>query len=417
MTRKVFAALGLACAAAALLALPAAGGGSGSNEVNPNGIVVDDDAQCPGTDYTSIQAAVLASPPGSKIQVCPGVYNEQVVITKPLDIQGVSYANQDQPLVKPNAAAPNSTSLTTGNPVAAIILVEATKNVTFENMTVDGSTSGINGCAPTYVGIYYRNASGRIEDNAVRNIALGPTLFGCQSGLGIFVQSGAETGVDPHSKVEIDGNTVHGYQKNGITANEAGTDVSIHDNTVGGAGSTDAIAQNGIQVADGAHADVAKNLVINHVYGLCASADNCAAASANILLIDADKPNVHDNSVGNAQLDIYQEGDKGKIQHNTIFQAQVFDGIDLIGNDNEAKDNTIDDSEADGVYVEGTGNHVNGNTINEATNGIDNAAGSSGGNFTGNHFVNVVNEVVGVSSTTAKRLAALTARAASPAQP
>ena len=54
------------------------------------GIVVDDNSACPGTDYTSIQAAVTASPAGSKIQVCPGTYNEQVVINKPLTIDGVS---------------------------------------------------------------------------------------------------------------------------------------------------------------------------------------------------------------------------------------------------------------------------------------------------------------------------------------
>src|SRR6478609_11474750 len=156
MTRKALGALALALVAAALLALPAAGGGSGSNEVNPNGIVVDDNGLCPGTDYNSIQAAVLASPPGSTIQVCPGTYNEQVVITKPLDIQGVSYANEDQPLVKPDGAVANSTSLASGNPIAAIILVEGTKNVTFENMTVDGSTgsSSLGGCGVNYVGIY-----------------------------------------------------------------------------------------------------------------------------------------------------------------------------------------------------------------------------------------------------------------------
>jgi hypothetical protein len=343
-----------------------------------------------------------------------------VVINKPLTISGVSYANQDAPIVQPLAVAPNSTSLTTGNPIAAIILVQAAKGVVFENMTVDGSpgSSSLTGCGVNYVGIYYRNAWGKIEDDAVRNIALGPGLEGCQSGLGIFVQSGKDPlapSVDPHSLVEIDGNTVHEYQKNGITANEAGTIVGIHDNTVTGIGTSNIIAQNGIQLA-GAKGDVSENSVINHIYGLCNST-TCAAAAANILLIDNDFVSVHDNTVGNAQLNIYQEGDKGKIQHNTIFQSQVFDGIDLIGNNNEAKDNTINDSDEDGVYVQGTGNHVNGNSINEATNGIENAAGSSGGNFTGNHFVNVVNEVVGAGSSATKRPAAVAARAASPAQP
>ena len=88
--KKIALAAGLTLLAAVIVAFPAAAGGGGSSEVNPGGIVVDDNSACPGTDYTSIQAAVTASPAGSKIQVCPGTYNEQVVINKPLTIDGVS---------------------------------------------------------------------------------------------------------------------------------------------------------------------------------------------------------------------------------------------------------------------------------------------------------------------------------------
>jgi hypothetical protein len=354
------------------------------------GIVVDDNSACPGTDYTSIQAAVTASPAGSKIQVCPGTYNEQVVINKPLTIDGVSYANQDQPLVKPATAVANSTSLASGNPIAAIILVRATKDVKIEGLTVDGSTSGINACAPNLVGVYYRNASGKIENNAVRNIALGPGLEDCQSGQGIFVQSGTETGVEAKSKVEIDGNTVHDYQKTGIIANEDGTDASIHDNTVTGIGSTNLIAQNGIQLAFGAKGEVAKNSVINHVYGQCTSTTVCPFTSSNILLYGAVAPNVHDNEVGNSQVNIYQGGDKGKVNNNTIYQSFVFDGIDLVGDDNDADNNTINDSDDSGVYVQGAHNHVEGNTINEASTGIFEDTPSSDNHYGGNHFWNVV---------------------------
>jgi len=47
-------------------------------------IVVDNDfADCPQADFNSIQAAVVASQPGDKILVCPGIYAESVVITTP----------------------------------------------------------------------------------------------------------------------------------------------------------------------------------------------------------------------------------------------------------------------------------------------------------------------------------------------
>ena len=75
--RKLALSTTLALLAIAVAAFPAAGGGADS--VNPGGIVVDDNNACPGTDFMSIQAAVTASPAGSKIQVCPGTYNEQVI--------------------------------------------------------------------------------------------------------------------------------------------------------------------------------------------------------------------------------------------------------------------------------------------------------------------------------------------------
>jgi len=45
-------------------------------------LVVDDGADCPRADFTSIQAAVTAADPGSTILVCRGVYHEQVTIAK-----------------------------------------------------------------------------------------------------------------------------------------------------------------------------------------------------------------------------------------------------------------------------------------------------------------------------------------------
>ena len=45
-------------------------------------VVGHDRARCGDADFTSIQAAVDAANPGETILVCPGTYNEWVVITK-----------------------------------------------------------------------------------------------------------------------------------------------------------------------------------------------------------------------------------------------------------------------------------------------------------------------------------------------
>jgi len=49
----------------------------------PCPLVVDDDKMdCPSADFTTIQAAVDAAPPGATIHVCAGIYHEQITITK-----------------------------------------------------------------------------------------------------------------------------------------------------------------------------------------------------------------------------------------------------------------------------------------------------------------------------------------------
>lgn len=60
----------------------AAGPGQGT-------IFVDDDhQQCPNAQFTSIQAAVLAAPPGGQIHVCAGLYPESVTVDRTLRIDG-----------------------------------------------------------------------------------------------------------------------------------------------------------------------------------------------------------------------------------------------------------------------------------------------------------------------------------------
>jgi len=348
-------------------------------------IFVDDDhVQCPGAQYSSIQAAVTAANPGDTINVCSGTYNEQVTVNKKLNIQGFDANNMNQPVIKPNAVVANSTSTATGNPIAAIVLIDGVNGVNLSDLTVDGSTNGINGCAPTLVGVYYRNSSGNADSLAVRNIKLGQGLEGCQSGLGIFVQ----TGNGMQSKVNVTDSSVHDYQKNGITANEVGTNVNIKGNDVAGIGNTPNIAQNGIQVADGALGTVDSNFVLNNVYGNCTDQNNCGAASTNIVIDGSNNVKVTNNTVGNSQINIYYGGNNGEVTNNTVFQGRVFDGIDLVGDNNKANNNSVFDSDAEALYILGNKNQAKGNIINEAPVGIFIDSPSSGTQASDNHYYN-----------------------------
>src|SRR5204862_7297719 len=129
-----------------------------------------------------------------------------------------------------------------------------------------GFPAAFNACSPCYVGIFFRASSGAIEDTHVTNIHH-PLASGCQAVLGIFVQSG-NGGPGLNSHVAILSNMVDNYGKNGITANEPGTFVTVSSNVVTGRGPAppgDA-AQNGVQIGFGARGLVSGNTISNHDY-------------------------------------------------------------------------------------------------------------------------------------------------------
>ena len=236
-------------------------------------LVVDDDGtfnattdDCNGSvaSYTVIQTAINAALAGDTIIVCSGIYAEQLSITKnDLTLVG---DGTGLTIIKPGSVSANSTSLFSGAPIAAIILVDGALGVTLSEFTVDGSDAAFDVCAPGYMGIFYRASSGTISGTHVTSV-LQPNAPSCQAVLGIFVQSG-NGGPELNSKVTITGNEVDHYGKNGITANEAGTSVTVTDNIVTGRGPVDQgdAAQNGIQIGFGARGLVSDNTVTAHDY-------------------------------------------------------------------------------------------------------------------------------------------------------
>lgn len=343
-------------------------------------LVVDDDrAQCPSAAYTSIQAAADAAPAGSTIRVCPGTYAEQVVLTQAVRIRGDNGA-----IVRPAGVTTNSTSLFDGSPVAGIVVVADASGVAVEGLTIDGSASGLLGCAPNLVGVFFRNASGRLAASAVRNVQLGPGLEGCQSGTGVLVQSGA----GGTSQVEIAGNNVHHFQKNGITANEVGTSVRVRGNTVMGRGPGPGAAQNGIQIGFGATGQILENVAGNHVWPGCVSVDDCAASAADVLVVEADGVRISGNTLGKSQGAVVVLANNAVVQGNKVYDTDVFDGIAVLGNGNRVLANGIARSDESAVFVAGDGNAVLNNVVNEAAIGVWTFSGT-GNVVARNTFVNV----------------------------
>src|SRR5437879_8898192 len=213
--------------------------------------------------HTTIQEAVNDAASGDSVFVGAGTYPEHVMITRPLTLEGAGAA---MTTIQPATFTANTTSLFSGAQIAAILLVDGTTGVAVSDLTIDGSAAAFNACSPGYVGIFYRASSGAIQDTHVTHIHH-PLASGCQPVLGIFVQS-RNGGPGLHSHVAILQNMVDDYGKNGITANEPGTFVTVSSNMVPGRGATglgDA-AQNGVQIGFGARGLVSGNTISAHNY-------------------------------------------------------------------------------------------------------------------------------------------------------
>ncbi len=342
-----------------------------------NLIVDDDKVQCPTAGYTTIQDAVNHASPGDIIRVCAGTYAEQVVINTSVHIRGDNGA-----IVMPANVAANASDVFSGDPLAAIILVQNAENVNINGLIVDGSNNNISACSPDLIGILYQNASGLVQHNAIRHLKLASTLAACQSGEAVV----AQTGSGQSATVQISENSVEDYQKNGITGNEAGTQVTINKNVVTGAGPTNGAAQNGIQVGFGAQGRVSNNSVANNVWAPCVSVNNCSANSTGILIFQSDGVEVNGNSVGINQVGIAAEGQNERILSNTVFDSPVLSGVILLGDGSTVSNNQIFHSDQDGVYIQGNSNQITGNNVTEASVGIFKVSGSTGNTLSNNNI-------------------------------
>ncbi len=232
------------------------------------------------------------------------------------------------------------------------------------------------------VGILYQNASGTIERNAIQHMKLTSALSGCQSGTAVL----AQTGGGETANVTVKSNSVDDYQKNGITGNESGMEITIDSNSVTGTGPESGAAQNGIQVGFGAGGTVKNNSVADNAYSPCVSITVCSATGTGILVFQSDGVKVESNSVATDQMGIFVGGNKADVESNVVYNSLVFDGIALLGNHNVAVRNSLFHSDSDGILIQGNNNSVTGNEITGAAVGIFKISGSSGTTDAGNQI-------------------------------
>lgn len=344
-------------------------------------LVSVDKTICPTATFTSIQAAVDQASPGDTIDVCPGIYVEQVTMNgKPsgITIRGIQVGDSDRVLIKPNGIKLIEGFLN----VAAILAFEVT-NIVIDNVSVDMIDNNFPSelCANIGLnGIFFVNASGTIRNSAVANVIAKnctvPVVGGVSYGIAGFSLRG--------DKVVVEHNTVRNFGQGGINFFSAGGEdakVTVRGNNVfGDFPVLGAIGNSGITAATN-NAVVTENII---TMGRCTlSGENCAAnPNIGILVFQEDGILVSNNVISEAQTGIALSSNRNaRVTNNLISNIDTLDGVDtradLVGvpsTGNEISGNIFRnmslDTHSAAVNVNTPGNSIVGNTVNDAYAGV-----------------------------------------------
>lgn len=277
------------------------------------------DARCQ-IDYPTIQGAFDAAQPGFVVLIDEGIYPEQLVIDTPnLTVQGAGAAHT---IIRPAAVSANTTSLSSGAALAPIVLVRDAVDVAISELAIDGAaaSSSITGCTPGYIGAYYRNGGGTLDAVVIENLLLAPNLVGCQAQNAVYIHN---NGVPV--ALTVRDSIFRNYGKNGITANEAGTSLTVADSIITGRGPVPlgAAAQNGVQIGFGATGSVSGSTISAHSY-------LPATTTATGVLVYAASATIEDNTLGDNQIGLYAIDGNAIVRGNLISATQATTGVSTL---------------------------------------------------------------------------------------
>ena len=135
-----------------------------------------------------------------------------------------------------------------------------------------GTVSNAQVFGANYYGVVNNGSNVTVTKSQIHDIGENP-LNGVQHGYGIYFTE------DNSSKGTISYNLIWNYQKNGVVVRGTTSGATISHNTVIGQGPVTFIAQNGIEVGEGAKATISSNIVTGNSYS---GTNN--AASGGILI-------------------------------------------------------------------------------------------------------------------------------------
>ena len=309
--------------------------------------------------YSTIQSAVSAVPWGTTVMVCPGSYPEQVTVTQPLTLEGITDGTGSAAVitVPGGGFVQNGTSNSFG-PVAVQLLVQNTVGVTIKGLVVDGSGGNCPAGSNRDVGIGVFNVGSANDGTTAATIA------------NVVVRNDT-------SYITITGSEIHDINQTAIDAYSA--KYSITNNSIQRAHAY------GIVLVNNANGSVVSgnNVSDGNFTGILSSGPNYGAIITKNTVLN-------NPSVGVWTYFAYQQTVTQNVVSNSSWPLVVEGGFNNI-----VQNNKISNALIDGILDEISfgGNNITKNTLNEAQFGVFGDSSVGGDTLVPNTFFNVVTTI------------------------
>ena len=226
--------------------------------------------------FTTISAALAATPAPNTVRVCPGTYPEQIEIQIPVTLEGISANNSSQAIITPppNGFVANATDDFAQPLVVQLYINNVAGTVNVTNLTLDAESQGVY--PDCTVGIFYQNTPGTMNELTTRN----QNYSDCGGGRGVYIEGGAS-----NPTVTVENSSVHDFNAFGIYAETNSSvselNVTIKNNFVNGGGNV----TYGIYVVEGVTGTVTGNTVVNNAaYGIISDFSFAGSIADNTLV-------------------------------------------------------------------------------------------------------------------------------------
>jgi parallel beta-helix repeat protein len=271
------------------------------------------------------------------VEICPGTYPEQIEITFPVTLEGISANNSTDAVI---SVPSGGLVVNDGNVAVQVWVQNATGEVNLSNLAVDGTGNGVGCCSALVIGVYYQNSPGTMNHLTVQN----------QSGNGFDVGVWLSGGT-PAPSVTLENCNVQGFDHGGIfvgstNSGSYGLNATIRGNYLSGvAGSAYGINN----IGRGTTGSVSGNLITGAAVG-----------------IGATSVSISKNTVLGAKVGISFDG--GSVASNTVFNSALA-GISVDSSAGPVTGNNVVQS-GTAIDLECVADNVQSNSILGAVNGL-----------------------------------------------